>query len=346
MKKTSLRLLCLLLCLLLCSCVAPPVETTPQTAQTLPAPTEPPETEPPTEADAGLIGVQPELPETLTATPDAPAPIFKVRFTNVDPTGAPPEGRLCTLIFSRDGEVVSTDGQFLLTEGAEAELTTQYDFYRYMPQTSSELTVELRYRLHRIRASVEVRLENQPDELYAAETGDPRPYAISILKNHNVVIVYGKDDNGEYTMPAKVFTCSAGNSTPRGTYSLGSRHVWSSLFGGVYGQYAIVITGNILFHSVPYRRRSKDSLETDEYNKLGELASLGCIRLAVADAKWIYDYCPRGTSVKIFNADELPVEKPTPIRIDEDSPYAGWDPTDPDEENPWNGQGTDLTPNS
>ena len=329
------RLISLLLLLtLLAGCVVLPSNVETQPAPSEAVVTEPPETEPPPAPDAGLIGVQAELPEGLCATADSPAVSFKVRFTNVDPAGAP-EGRLCTLIFSRDGEVVSTDESFLLTEGAEAEFSTEYEFYRYKPETSSELSVELRYKLHRIKASAQVRLENRPDELYAAETGDPKPYAISILKNYNVVIVYGKDDEGGYTVPVKIFTCSAGNSTPRGSYSLGSRHEWSSLYGGVYGQYAIVITGNILFHSVPYKHKSKDSLKTAEYNKLGQLASLGCIRLPVADVKWIYDNCPRGTSVKIFNADELPVEKPATIKIDLDSPFAGWDPTDPDEANPW-----------
>ena len=330
------RLISLLLLLtLLAGCVVLPSNVETQPAPSEAVVTEPPETEPPPAPDAGLIGVRAELPETLTATADAPAVRFKVRFTNVDLTGAPEDGRRCILLLKRDGETVCTDSRFLLTEGAEVELTTEYEFYRYKPETSSELTVELRYRLHRIVKTVEVRLENWSDEVYAAQTGDPRPYAIEILKNYNVVIVYGKDENGEYTMPAKVFTCSAGPTTPRGTWSVGSKQPWSSLFGGVYGQYVVGIVGDILFHSVPYKHKSKDSLKTEEYNKLGELASLGCIRLPVADVKWIYDYCPKGTSVKIYNADELPVEKPETIHIDPDSPYAGWDPTDPDENNPW-----------
>ena len=101
------------------------------------------------------------------------------------------------------------------------------------------------------------------------------------------------------------------------------------------GAGALAITGNILFHSVPYYSRSKGNLETAEYNKLGTKASMGCIRLAVKDAKWIYDFCPVGSPIHIYDVSELPVEKPTPIHIDPSDPRAGWDPTDPDPNNPW-----------
>ena len=54
------------------------------------------------------------------------------------------------------------------------------------------------------------------------------------------------------------------------------------------------------------------------------------------DAKWIYDNCPVGTKVTIYDSkDPGPLGKPTPIRIDVNSPYRGWDPTDPDPRNPW-----------
>ena len=73
-----------------------------------------------------------------------------------------------------------------------------------------------------------------------------------------------------------------------------------------------------------------------EYNKLGTDASKGCVRLSVRDVKWIYDNCPRGTTVKIYDGN-LPsgVSKPSSIKIDENSPNKGWDPTDPDKKNPW-----------
>ena len=164
-------------------------------------------------------------------------------------------------------------------------------------------------------------------------------YYTEVIRNQNTVIVYGLDSNNEYTKVVKVFPCSVGlnNGTPTGTFKTSDKYVWRALFGNVYGQYATRVNGHILFHSVPYTSQSKNSLEWEEYNKLGTAASMGCIRMAVADVKWIYDNCPSGMTVKIYDG-ELPkgIEKPTATKIDSSSPNKGWDPTDPDKNNPWN----------
>ena len=163
-------------------------------------------------------------------------------------------------------------------------------------------------------------------------------YYTEIIRNYNTVIVYELDENKEYTKIAKVFPCSTGinGKTPTGIFYTRKGSAWGSLVGGVWGQYYTVIKGNILFHSVPYYTRSKDNLEWEEYNKLGSEASAGCVRLSVADSKWIFDNCPIGMKVKIYDG-ELPtgVSKPTAIKIDGNSSFRGWDPTDPDPNNPY-----------
>lgn len=165
------------------------------------------------------------------------------------------------------------------------------------------------------------------------------PYYIKVNRKQNIVIVLEKNDKGEYQKPVKAFVCSVGldDKTPTGTFVTSENYTWRLLSGNVYGQYATRITGHYLFHSVPYFKQSKDTLEYEEYNKLGSPASLGCIRLSVEDAKWIYDNCPIGTVVTIYDSDEQePLPKPTPIRIDvNDEAKRGWDPTDPDSKNPW-----------
>ena len=166
-----------------------------------------------------------------------------------------------------------------------------------------------------------------------------KPYYIEVIRNHNVVVVYGLDANNYYSRIVKVFVASVGKSsspTPTGTYKTTRGNRWGGLFGGVYGQYTTRIVGNILFHSVPYYSASPDNLEWEEYNKLGTAASLGCVRLRVIDVKWIFDNCPSGTTVKIYDGN-LPagVSKPSAAKLSGNDPNRGWDPTDPSSNNPW-----------
>lgn len=131
--------------------------------------------------------------------------------------------------------------------------------------------------------------------------------------------------------------CSIGTATPSsGVYSISDKYTWRKLEGDVYGQYASRIVGSILFHSVPYVSQDKSSLEWWEYDKLGVKASLGCIRLTVADAKWIFNNCPAGTKVEFYSSSNPgPLGKPTAQKISGDEAVRNWDPTDPDSRNPW-----------
>lgn len=87
---------------------------------------------------------------------------------------------------------------------------------------------------------------------------------------------------------------------------------------------------------MPYEKKDKSTLEWWEYDKLGTKASLGCIRLKVVDAKWIYDNCVPGTKVEFYTSSNPgPLGKPTAQKISEDEEVRGWDPTDPDANNPW-----------
>ena len=61
---------------------------------------------------------------------------------------------------------------------------------------------------------------------------------------------------------------------------------WSSIGGGSF------------FHSVLYASRSYPNRITD--GRLGMYISHGCIRMPLADAKWIYDNCAPGTAVSRY----------------------------------------------
>ena len=186
----------------------------------------------------------------------------------------------------------------------------------------------------------EIAEENELDstEVVTETEEEMLPYYIKINRQQNVITVYEPDENGEYTMPVKAILCSTGlyNATPKGVFHLSSKYIWRELNGGVYGQYASRITGGVLFHSVPYASKNKSTLYWDKYNKLGQQASMGCVRLTVEDAKWIYDNCPSGTAVEVYDSDDSgPLGKPETLKLDKDNVNKGWDPTDPDENNPW-----------
>lgn len=164
------------------------------------------------------------------------------------------------------------------------------------------------------------------------------PYLLAVNREAGVVTVYTVDAaTGQYAVPYMAMVCSAGNDTPTGYYATPVNYSWRLLMGPSYGQYATRIYDGYLFHSVPYYSQHKDDVEYDEFNKLGTVASLGCIRLAVVDVKWIYDNCPLGTPVVIYNdKDPGPMGKPGTIYTDpDDEDKRGWDPTDPDPVNPW-----------
>ena len=126
-------------------------------------------------------------------------------------------------------------------------------------------------------------------------------YKIKVNKLKNTVTVYRHTKKGKYK-PYKAFVCSSGKATPVGTFSLREKYRWHALLGPSYGQYCTRIYGGFLFHSVWYYQPKKNTQSYAQFNRLGTMASHGCIRLTVADSKWIYDNCPSGTKVVIYNS--------------------------------------------
>ncbi|WP_295247761.1 L,D-transpeptidase family protein [Ruminococcus sp.] len=162
-------------------------------------------------------------------------------------------------------------------------------------------------------------------------------YAIKVNRTANCVTVYTYDEKGKYTVPVRAMVCSTGlnNATITGDYTIGIKTEWLFLVGDVFGRYISGISGDYLFHSVPYYTLNEQDLEVEEFNKLGEQASQGCVRLAVSDAKWIYDNCPTGTAVNIYDDVETagPLGKPDTIKITDFTNK--WDPTDSNKKCPY-----------
>ncbi len=180
-----------------------------------------------------------------------------------------------------------------------------------------------------ILANTDILLKNK-------KNSDKNLYSIHVNRKMNCVTVYTYDNDGNYTVPVRAMVCSCGknDSTITGEFGIYFKNEWHALYQGVYGHYVSGISGDYLFHSVPYYTPFADDLEVDEFNKLGTDASLGCVRLAIADTKWIYDNCPYDTEILIYDDNNPgPLGKPEAIRITDKS--CGWDPTDNNSKNPY-----------
>lgn len=167
------------------------------------------------------------------------------------------------------------------------------------------------------------------------------------------IFMYNKETK-KYDIPVK--TCSvcvgrdvstnAGASglnentsyTPLGTYSICTngqsvKYTMKPMLepdgSTCYARWATHIVGNVYFHSIAVASQSHYALPAYRYNLLGSPASAGCIRMTVADAKWIYDYASTGSTVKIVKGNSKkagPLGKAPTIKVKGSINY---DPTDP-----------------
>ena len=165
----------------------------------------------------------------------------------------------------------------------------------------------------------------------------PVPYAITVDVNNQVTIVYGRDDQGNYTIPVRRMVCSTGTrATPStvGEFELEGRNArwcyfpaWNS-----HAQYWTKINEYIAFHSVTYSAVDYNALSTKSYNKLGSRASHGCVRLLVSDAKWVYENIGEGVIVTV--TEDLPSDEELrkavaapPLNRDKTGPITTPEPT-------------------
>lgn len=153
-----------------------------------------------------------------------------------------------------------------------------------------------------------------------------------------------EEQNGNWQL-VRIMACSTGreDGTPAGSFRISDTYVYHSLYGAK-GQYCSRFRGHYLFHSVPIDENARKitqgrgRMKLEEYEKLGTAASDGCVRLCCGDAKWIFDHCGKGTAV-VVTREKGPEPPALPALIPgapyETEPGYGWDPTDPDPENPY-----------
>lgn len=179
-------------------------------------------------------------------------------------------------------------------------------------------------------------------------------FYIEINRAACTVTIYMKnEETGKYDLPVKTCTVSVGSDTstvagsgslgpktyytPIGNYSIctngqASKYTLKPMYEPdgkiLYARWATHIVGNVYFHSIAVSAQSHYALPSSTYNRLGSPASAGCIRMTVADAKWIYDYASVGSTVKIVKGNS---SKPGPMGKNAVIKTNGvnYDPTDP-----------------
>ena len=171
------------------------------------------------------------------------------------------------------------------------------------------------------------------------------------LASQSVVSFHG--ENGEW-IEDRIMICSSGqgkNATPVGRYKIYQRYPYKLLGSEeedtlCYGFWACRFYKGHLFHSVPVSydagwdtAKAHRLTKMRSYQKLGTPASHGCVRLTVADAKYIYDLSENDTVSVWVIKDKGPTPSKPP-QIIWTAPYTdkqgnGWDPTDPDPNNPY-----------
>lgn len=132
------------------------------------------------------------------------------------------------------------------------------------------------------------------------------PYKIGVSISEQRVYIYGWDGSG-YNRDIGSCKCSTGQrgyDTPKGIYQSGGRCTVGEWYYfrdyNTYAKYATRIVGGVLFHSVLFGKKKGRNPTNSSVRNLGRAVSHGCVRLPVANAKWIFENCPEGTTIVIY----------------------------------------------
>lgn len=156
----------------------------------------------------------------------------------------------------------------------------------------------------------------------AAKPAKLKSYKIDIDLTNQICTVYGVYSNKSTKALMSEFISSAkkGSTTPTGNFKItsasGGRKAklrTAKLSGGTYAEFLIRFHGGKCMHTVPWKKRTTTGkVYKNHFNKLGTKASSGCVRMPWKLAHYIYERCPVGTPVRVFNgkAGAYPMGKP------------------------------------
>lgn len=146
--------------------------------------------------------------------------------------------------------------------------------------------------------AIYAKTENQPTAS-AIET----PATIIVFRKSNLIEVYNKANQPIKTLP--VSTGKPGHETPLGFYQI-YQHTdnggYHPMEDGTFARYCMRFKqGGFMFHSVCYANKGDEKPISEEVSAIGTSVSLGCVRLNVDDAKWLYNATPNGCQVVVID---------------------------------------------
>ena len=160
-------------------------------------------------------------------------------------------------------------------------------------------------------------------------------YYIEVNKKLNAVIVYQYAKDKKSKAPIKVFDCCLGQDLPNGKFKTGKKYTWLAIYQG-WHKYNTGMEQGVWIHSAIYKDKYEYCLSKDSYNSLGKAAAYEkSILLSAGDAAWIYNNCKEGTQVSIIKGKKKDVLPKSPDPVATLYKNCGWDPTDPDKNNPY-----------
>ena len=164
-------------------------------------------------------------------------------------------------------------------------------------------------------------ITNKANAVIAANAGETpvfpggdSPFYLYVEKGSFSITVFGKDAEGNYSVPLRTFPTAIGRSsrmTPTGIFYKGETELWHS-WGSTYSPYTSAYVGNLYVHGPIYGSMNFDTLSVNSVTQIGSPVSSGCLRTTAQAAYFFYEYCPAGTPVHIVDGSPYGFYIPTP----------------------------------
>lgn len=139
--------------------------------------------------------------------------------------------------------------------------------------------------------------EITPSNISSLSISSKTPYLVYLSLDKQMTYVYeGSNNNWNLIKEFNSSTGIEGKETPKGIFAVTNRGNW--FYSEEFQQgakYWVQFMGDYLFHSLPFDENQDNILDYT----LGTPSSHGCIRLAVEDAKWLYDNIDNNTKIII-----------------------------------------------